>query len=221
MSGFWSGAPYAIPLLVSGVLQRRDTLPAPRSGNLHVMALPIGVGHQARLRTVLRQEGTKFQGGREMRLFARPRPAVFRLPDSLRADLRTVIESAPPEVSALLRSQSGEPALLLLNSLISADETVSGLVYCIDPITGADGYLALTERRLLYARRPETGQTEIIAIAFDEISEIYFRSGLARIEFGPEPNMVAVGFPHGGRYTRRFGEQLDAAAKAGNPGPST
>jgi len=155
-----------------------------------------------------------------MRMFGRPRPAVFPLPEYLRADLRTVIESAPPEVSVLLRSQSGEPALLLLNSLISGDETVSGLVYGIDPVTGADGYLALTERRLLYARRPETGQTEVIAIAFDQISEVYFRNGLARIEFGPEPNVVTVGFPHGGRYTRRFGEQLAAAAQAGNPGPS-
>lgn len=118
----------------------------------------------------------------------------------------------------MLRSPSGEPALLMLNSLISNDESVSGLVYCIDPVTGADGYLALTERRLLYARRPESGQTEVIFIAFDQVSEIYFRSGLARIEFGPEPHVVTVGFPHGGRYTRRFGEQLDAAAKANNPG---
>jgi hypothetical protein len=107
------------------------------------------------------------------------------------------------------------------NSLISETESVSGLVYCIDPVTGAAGYLALTERRLLYARRPESGATEVIAIAFDQISEIYFRSSLARIEFGPEPNVVTVGFPHGGRYTRRFGEQLDAAATASHPGPSS
>ncbi len=162
---------------------------------------------------------TECLGGRELKLFGQRRPAIFPIPESLRADLRTVIESAPPEVAALLRSPPGEPALLLLNSFLSRDETVSGLVYCIDPVTGADGYLALTERRLLYARRPETGETEVIAIAFDQISEIYFRSSLARIEFGPEPNVVTVGFPHGGRYTRRFGEQLDAAAKAGNPGP--
>jgi hypothetical protein len=154
-----------------------------------------------------------------MRLFGRPRP-VFALPESLRPDLRTVIESAPADVSASLRSPSGEPALLLLNSLISDTEFVSGLVYCIDPINGAEGYLALTERRLLYARRLESGATEVIAIAFDQISEIYFRSGLARIEFGPEPNVVTVGFPHGGRYTRRFGEQLNAAARASNPGAS-
>ena len=153
-----------------------------------------------------------------MKLFGRPRSAVFQLPKSLRADLRTVIECAPPEVSALLRSPSGEPALLLLNALIFDDESVSGLVYCIDPVTGADGYLALTERRLLYARRPQSGETEVLSIAYDQISEIYFRSGLARIEFGPEPIVVTVGFPYGGRYTRRFGEQLDAAAKASKPG---
>ena len=153
-----------------------------------------------------------------MKLFGRPRAAVFQLPEFLRADLRMAIESAPPEESALLRSPSGEPALLLLNSSISNDESVSGLVYCIDPVTGADGYLALTERLLLYARRPESGQTEVISITFDQISEIYFRSGLARIEFGREPNVVTVGFPHGGRYTRRFGEHLDAAATAGNSG---
>lgn len=156
-----------------------------------------------------------------MRLFGRPRTAVFQLPHCLRADLRTVIEAAPPEVSAMLRSQTAEPALLLLNSLISANETVAGLVYCIDPVTGADGYLALTEQRLLYARRPETGQPEVIAISFEEISEIYFRSGLARIEYGPEPDVVTVGFPHRGRYTRRFGEQLDAAARAGNSGTTS
>ena len=155
-----------------------------------------------------------------MKLFGRTRTAVFPLPESLRADLRTAIESAPPEVSALLRSPSGEPALLLLNSLVCDDESVSGLVYCIDPVTGADGYLALTERRLLYARRPESGRTEVIATAFDQISDIYFRSSIARIEFGPGPKVVTVGFPHGGRYTRRFGEQLEAAAKAGKPGTS-
>ena len=155
-----------------------------------------------------------------MRMFGRRRPAIFPLPESLRADLRTVIESAPPEVAALLRSPSSEPALHMLNSFLSRDETVSGLLYCIDPVTGVDGYLALTEGRLLYARRPETGEAEVISITFDQISEIHFRNSLARIEFGPEPDVVTVGFPHGGRYTRRFGEQLDAAAKAGNPGPS-
>ena len=152
-----------------------------------------------------------------MRLFGRPRPPVFPLPDSLRADLRTVIESAPPEVSALLCSQSGEPALRLLDALLTVDESVCGLVYCIDPVTGADGYLALTDHRLLYARRPETGHTEVIAIEFDQIFETYFRSGSARIEFGPEPAVVSVGFPLGGRYTRRFCEQLHAAATASDP----
>ena len=39
----------------------------------------------------------------------------------------------------------------------------------------------------------------------------------ARIEFGPEPAVVCVGFPLGGRYTRRFCEQLLAAATASNP----
>ena len=131
------------------------------------------------------------------------------------------MESAPPEVSEFLRSPSGEPTLFLLNAVISDNESVFGLVYCFDPVTGADGYLALTGERLLYVGEGEIGEPEVIAIAFDQIS-----GGLLPEQPGADRIRTGAHRRHG-RFAAwrslhpRFGAQLDAAANAAIRGRPT
>jgi hypothetical protein len=83
-----------------------------------------------------------------MGLFKNREAKTFELTPELRADIRSIIERAPSDASVLMRIAAAEPALTALNSRLPADEHVDSIAYCLDPVSFAKGYVALTNSRV-------------------------------------------------------------------------
>lgn len=145
-----------------------------------------------------------------MGLFKNRQAQLFELSPGLRADLRSLIEQAPIDASKLMRTAAAEPALTALSSRLPAEERVDAIAYCVDPVSFAKGYVALTNSRVVVALQPENGATQIQAIPLPEVSRFTFDSGMAFLYFGEE-RRTALGFPGGGSYSQGVCQQIRAA----------
>jgi hypothetical protein len=110
-------------------------------------------------------------------------PRQFVLPSDLRADLRKVFDSAPLSGRDVLRSAAGEPALRSLNARLPQDETVSAIVYCMDPMKGY-GYLVLTDRRVVLTLGKDGRSPSALAVPLAEIAQFVFDGGVAACTYG-------------------------------------
>jgi hypothetical protein len=158
----------------------------------------------------------------KMGLFGKRQPAqiqLFALPANLRSDIRHVFETAPDDACrGLLQEADLLPALLALNERLPADETVSTLTRCAEYTVG-DGYMVLTDRRLIFAlqHRPgvaglRNGPPQMVAIPLSDISQFVFDGGMAGARAANLPGgNISVALPGGGPYSQAVCERVSAS----------
>ncbi len=143
-------------------------------------------------------------------------PELFTLPPDIRPDIRQVFDSAPPDAcNGLLREERNLVVILELDDRLPNDETVSALTRCVSVI--GEGYMVLTDRRLIFALEPRSGDgpTEMIAIPLGEISQFVFDSGVAGVAY--EGNQLTVGLVQGGPYSQKVCTQVKSVVERNKP----
>lgn len=78
-----------------------------------------------------------------MALFGKRAPSLFELPYDLREDIRAAIDRAPQDAVLRMRTPGAERSLEALNKRSPAQEVISAMVYCVNALTFAKGYLAV------------------------------------------------------------------------------
>ena len=146
-------------------------------------------------------------------------PSLFTLPANLRSDIRRVFETAPGDAcGGLLQAAEIFPALLVLNDRLPAEEAVSTLTRCREYTIG-DGYMVLTNRRLVFTLQPipgtaglHSGPPNVVAIPLSDISKFVFDGGMAGLNADNYPGgSITVALPGGGPYSRSVCEAVSAA----------
>jgi hypothetical protein len=106
-------------------------------------------------------------------------------------------------------------ALQSLNERLPQDETVSAIVYCMDPVKGY-GYLALTDRRLVLTLGKDGRSPSALAVPLAEVSRFVFDAGVAACSYGVGETFT-IAFPHGGSYSLAVCEEIRRASDEAGP----
>jgi hypothetical protein len=166
----------------------------------------------------LNTEGLTPQGA--LTAFGKRHSKEFPLPAIVRADLRSLVDAAQPSARAKLLSPEGEEAFVLLNERLPAHEAICAIVYSVDALSYAKGYMALTDERLVFALKPQSdAAVQMIAIPLGDVTDFVFDSGMAHVTFGNGNRKIAVGMPQCGDYPHNTCERIRSAIDSRHPDP--
>jgi len=146
-------------------------------------------------------------------------PEQFTLSSEVRADLRQLFDMAPPDAcGGRMRSADILPGVLVVNERLPPDELLQAITRCRAPMIG-DGYMALSNRRLIISLQPipgkaglKAGPAQVTAIKLTDITEFYSQRNTATVSAPnlPEGSMT-VDLLWGGEHTDRVCQQIQGA----------
>ena len=116
-----------------------------------------------------------------MGLFRSKPEAPLELPADLRSDMEDVIRAAPPKEAPWLARQT---LLSYLQERLPPDEVVEAMAACCGPRGSVNGFLLLTDRRVITALEDHESNRKIssTALAFTDIRHL---------SYGPSKTMYA------------------------------